>query len=177
MPAARIRLTSFIASGRRVSPMARSTTHSGSAARTASRSLTAVTPMSYPNPASAPASLPTFSGRTHTALSIRTADWRRARSALADRRFRCRRERRGSTRSIAASTGRFQGTIRSSEAPSMSPISMSPSLRRDRIVRNARFCWASTVPARFWRVITEVTCAIGRQFPFASDNNRTRKQS
>ena len=70
MPAARMRMTSFIASGRRVSPIAQYTTHAGRVASTASRSLTAAMPVDTSTPASAPASLPTFSGdETHTPVS------------------------------------------------------------------------------------------------------------
>src|SRR6201996_9244913 len=70
MPVARMRMTSFIASGRRVSPIAQYTTHSGPVASTASRSLTAVMPVDTSTPASAPASLPTFFGdETHTPVS------------------------------------------------------------------------------------------------------------
>lgn len=74
MPAARMRMTSAIASGSRVSAIAQYTTHSGLAAMTASRSPTAATPVttpaSSPTPHSSPASLPTFSGvETHTPVS------------------------------------------------------------------------------------------------------------
>src|SRR6185437_14480626 len=70
IPAARMRMTSAIASGRRVSPIAQYTMQSGPAAIRASRLSTAAMPVDTSSPASSPASLPTFSGvETHSPVS------------------------------------------------------------------------------------------------------------
>ena len=76
MPAARMRMTSAIASGSRVSPIAQYTMQSGLAAMIASRSLVAATPVVTSSPASSPASLPTLaSDDTQTPVRSKRASF------------------------------------------------------------------------------------------------------